>query len=107
MDRWVHVEADDILDPLGKGGIVGASEGAPAMRLQAMGFPDAPHVLQRPAAIADNRFQSRPVLVSSDHTDILGHAHRLAYQTRAVNGAVSNDVGIAGGAVSRGLRLTG
>ena len=37
----VHVEADDVLDLLGEGRIVRALEAADAMRLEAMGIPDA------------------------------------------------------------------
>ena len=37
----VHVEADDVLDLLGEIGIVGALEGAEAMRLQPMRLPQA------------------------------------------------------------------
>jgi hypothetical protein len=34
VGRRMHVEADDVLDLLGKGGILGALEGAPAVGLQ-------------------------------------------------------------------------
>jgi hypothetical protein len=37
----MHVEADDVLDLLGEGGILGALEGTPAVRLQLVGPPDA------------------------------------------------------------------
>lgn len=43
MDRRAHVEADDVLDPLGEGGVVGLLEGADAVGLEAMGLPDALH----------------------------------------------------------------
>jgi len=47
MSRRVHVEADDILDLLGEFGIAGALEGADAMRLQAMRFPQSLDGAQR------------------------------------------------------------
>ena len=37
----MHIEADDVLDLLGEGGILGALEGAPAVGLQLVGPPDA------------------------------------------------------------------
>lgn len=40
MGGWVHVEADDVLDLLGKSWIVGSLEGPDPMRLQAMRLPD-------------------------------------------------------------------
>jgi hypothetical protein len=47
--RWMHVEADDILHLLGQCRVGGAFEGAEAMRLQAVGAPDALHPMQRQA----------------------------------------------------------
>jgi hypothetical protein len=49
MGRRVHVEADDIFDFLGEGRIAGPFEGADAMRLQAVRFPDALDGAQRQA----------------------------------------------------------
>ena len=46
MGRRVHVKADDVLDLLGKGRVVGALEGADAVRLQAVGLPEALHRAQ-------------------------------------------------------------
>ncbi len=43
VGRRVHGEADTVFDRLGEGGIVGALEGADAMRPQAVGLPDARH----------------------------------------------------------------
>ena len=37
----MHVEADDVLDLLGEGGVLGALEGAPPVRLQLVRLPDA------------------------------------------------------------------
>ena len=45
----VHVEADDVLDLLGELGIVGALEGANAVRLQPMRLPQALHGAQADA----------------------------------------------------------
>ena len=45
VGRRVHVEADDVLDLLGEGGVVGALEGSQSMRLQPVRLPDA---LDRP-----------------------------------------------------------
>ena len=49
VGRWMHVEPDDVLDLLGEGGVVGALEGAQAMRLQPVRFPDALDGAQRQA----------------------------------------------------------
>ena len=54
----IHVEADDVLDLLGELGIVGALEGADAVRLQPMRLPQALH---RAQADADGFGQARPV----------------------------------------------
>ncbi len=43
VGRRVHGEADTVFDRLGEGGIVGALEGADAMRPRAVGLPDAPN----------------------------------------------------------------
>ena len=45
----VHVEADDVLDLVGEFGIVGALEGANAVRLQPMRLPQALHSAQADA----------------------------------------------------------
>ena len=45
----VHVEADDVLDLLGEGGVLGALEGAQAMGLQVVRLPDALDRAQREA----------------------------------------------------------
>ena len=45
----MHVEADDVLHLLGEGGVLGALEGAQAMRLETVRFPDALHRPQRQA----------------------------------------------------------
>ena len=49
MGRRVHVEADDVFDLLGEGGIVGAFESTDAMRLQVAGSPNALHRAQADA----------------------------------------------------------
>ena len=49
MGRRVHVEADDVFDLLGEGGIVGSLEGAQPVRLQAVRLPDALDGAQRQA----------------------------------------------------------
>ena len=49
MGRRGHVEADDVLDLFGEGGVVGTSEGAPAVRLHVAGVPDALHRAQADA----------------------------------------------------------
>ena len=49
MRRRVHVEADDVFDLLGESRIIGPFEGADAMRLQAVRFPDALDGAQRQA----------------------------------------------------------
>ena len=56
MARRVHVEADNILDLLGEGGVVRALEGADAVRLQAMRLPNALHRAQTDA----DRLRHRP-----------------------------------------------
>src|SRR5512132_3813093 len=43
----VHVQADDVLDLLGEGRVVGALEGADAVRLQPVRFPDPLHCAGR------------------------------------------------------------
>ena len=50
MGRWVHVEADNVFDLLGEGGVTGAFESTPAVRLQVAGLPDT---LDRTQADAD------------------------------------------------------
>ena len=45
----MHIQADDIFDLLGQRRVGGALEGAQAMRLQAVGVPDALHRVQRQA----------------------------------------------------------
>jgi hypothetical protein len=47
VGRRAHVEADDVLDLGGKGGIVGSLERAQAMGLKAMGASDALNGSQR------------------------------------------------------------
>ena len=47
MGRRVHVEADDVLDLLGEGGVVRALEGPHAVRLEMVGVPDPLNRSQR------------------------------------------------------------
>ncbi len=49
MGRRVHVEADDVLDLVGEGGIIGALEGPDAVRLEAVSLPDPLHRAQAQA----------------------------------------------------------
>jgi hypothetical protein len=49
MGRRMHIEADNVLDLFSEGGVGGALEGAYAVRLQAMLFPDALDRAQRQA----------------------------------------------------------
>ena len=49
MGRRMQVEADDIFHLLGESRVGGALEGVQAMRLQAVGAPDALHRVQRQA----------------------------------------------------------
>jgi len=49
MRRRVHVEADDVFDLLGESRIIGPLEGADAMWLKAVRFPDALDCAQRQA----------------------------------------------------------
>ena len=56
MGRRVHIEADNVLDLFSKGGVCGALEGAYAVRLQAVLFPDPLDRAQRQA----NRLGHRP-----------------------------------------------
>ena len=49
MGRRVHVEADDVLDLRGEGGVVGLLEGADAVGLEAMGVPEALYRAKRNA----------------------------------------------------------
>ena len=48
------------------------------------------HVLQRTAAIADDRCQSLAVVGSKDHTDGLGHASRIARPNDFVNPMIAS-----------------
>ena len=43
VGRWIHVEADDILDLGGEGGVARALERAQPMRLEAVSVPDPLH----------------------------------------------------------------
>jgi hypothetical protein len=59
VGRWIHVEANDVLDLGGKGGIVGPLERAQAMGLKVMGASDALNGSQRnPDGL---RHRARPV----------------------------------------------
>ena len=49
MRRRVHIEADNVFDLLGEGGIVGTLERADAMRLEVVCLPNALHRAQRQA----------------------------------------------------------
>ena len=55
VGRRVHVEADDVLDLLGKSGVVGPLEGADTAGLEAMGLPDALHRAKRNAGRLGHR----------------------------------------------------
>ena len=60
MGRRVHVEADDVFDLRGEGRIVRALEGADAVGLQMVGFPDALDGAQRlssPRRLKPTRFR--------------------------------------------------
>ena len=84
MGRRVHVEADDIFDFLGEGRIIGPFEGADAMRLQAVRFPDALDGTQRQAdslghgsASPMGRFAERLALGQRQHPGDRRGRHRL------------------------------
>jgi len=88
----VHVEADDVLDLLGEGGVVRALEGPHPVRLQAMRLPDPLHGAQREADHRRHR-AAGPVrglarrLRAGDREhlgDVLGRRRRLARRTSLV-----------------------
>ena len=41
--------------------------------------PSALHMLQRPVAITDDRFQAGTIPIADDDTKLLGHAHMVPY----------------------------
>jgi hypothetical protein len=72
MARRVHVEADNILDLLGEGGVVPNN-------------PSPLDVLVRAVAIADDSRQARSILGSNDHANILCHVSKIAWPATPVN----------------------
>jgi hypothetical protein len=71
MGRRVHIEAHDVLDLLGEGGIVGLLEGADAVGLEAMGVPEASYCANESRS-SDGEYKAQGTIALNIATASLG-----------------------------------